>query len=204
MDEETRQRIFDPFFTTKSGERGSGLGLSSCRAIVTEAGGHMDVVSVPGRETTFHVYLPVAPSVESRPSKPPEIEPHVAAGETILILDDEPDVRRVMVEALQSRGYKVLEASHGPDALTLLEEHDEIALLITDLVLPLMSGEKVREQTLRIRPELPVLIVTGFTHSVPHQDDITGYLGKPFAIQELLQAVAQLLTRRPTDPNTSV
>ncbi len=204
MDEATQQRIFDPFFTTKSGERGSGLGLPSCRAIVTEAGGHMDVVSAPDRETTFDVYLPVAPPVEPRPAKPPEVEPQVTAGETILVLDDEPDVRRVMVEALQSGGYTVLEASHGPDALTLLEEHEEVALLITDLVLPLMSGEKVREQALRIHPELPVLIVTGFTHSVPHQDDITGYLGKPFAIQELIQSAAQLLAHRPTDPSNSV
>ncbi len=198
MTEEVRARLFEPFFTTKDVGKGTGLGLSTIYGIVKQSGGHIDVVSAPNMGTTFKIYLPcyesTAPS-EDRPHKP-----HVLAtgNETVLVVEDEEMVRKVICLVLAKHGYHVLQAPDGQRALRLCERYPaSIDLLVTDLVMPEMSGRQLAEQLAATRPHVRTLYLSGYTDDTVARQSVHGaqksFLQKPFSPETLARKVREVL-----------
>ncbi len=201
MAETVVAKAFDPFFTTKEVGRGTGLGLSQVYGFVKQSGGHVKIYSELGQGTTVKVYLPRHLGVdgeaagESAPEEVPLGEPQ----EVVLVVEDEPAVRRFSVEALTELGYRVLEAEGGPEALRLLDAHPEVALMFTDVVMPEVNGAKLAQEARRRRPDLRILFTTGYTrNAVVHNgtlDPGVELIGKPFTIEELAAKVREVLDR---------
>ena len=198
MDEQTQQRIFDPFFTTKELGKGTGLGLSTVYGIVKQSGGNIWVYSELGQGTTFKIYLPRLDeqAQESRPGK--ERQEAIFGKETILLAEDEEMVRSLMRNVLKRQGYEVLEAANGGAALLLCECHEgPIHLMITDVVMPEMSGRELTDRLTRLRPEMKVLFMSGYTddtivrHGILESD--IAFLQKPFTPHALALKVRELL-----------
>ena len=172
MDAATRARVFEPFFTTKEQGKGSGLGLATVYGIVKQSGGYIWVYSEPGHGTVFKVYLPPATTPRVRRAtrgRRRRREPH--GWETVLLVEDEDAVRALAREVLRRHGYVVLEARHGVDALRVAERHtDDIHLLVTDVVMPHMSGRELAERLATVRPTMKVLFMSGYTdHALVHR-----------------------------------
>ena len=189
-------QIFEPFFTTKVDGRGTGLGLPSVRRIVDHLGGRIDVASTLGEGTTFRIYLPAANAPKALPEA--RGEPHTLATETVLVVDDDEDVRDAVVLALESGGYTVLRASNGSDALYVLEEHaDVVELVITDLNMPVRGGEELIDDLAKLHPDMPVIVVSGYSSSenadLPAE---VSFVPKPFSTKMLLACVRQALDDR--------
>jgi CheY-like chemotaxis protein len=192
-------KAFDPFFTTKPVGQGTGLGLSQVYGFVRQSGGQVVIESEPGRGTTVRIYLPrlltlgAEAPVESMPRELPRGE----AQEMVLVAEDEDVVRRFTVEALTELGYRVLEASGGSAALRLLDEHPEVALLFTDIVMPDMNGRKLADEALRRRPELKVLFTTGYVGDAVVRGEMlepgVQLIGKPFTVEELAARLRRVL-----------
>jgi CheY-like chemotaxis protein len=196
MDAETQSRIFEPFFTTKGLGKGTGLGLSIVYGIVEQSGGHIRVESAPGHGTTFKIYLPqVEPAARLTP--PPTISPPaVASDETILLVEDEAGVRLIIRRFLQKRGYRVLEAHHAEEALRLCQQHEgRIDLLITDVVMPDISGPELAGRLTQLYPNLKILYISGYSDDLldRHKIQILNFLEKPFSSEGLLRKVRDLL-----------
>jgi CheY-like chemotaxis protein len=199
MDAETRSHIFEPFFTTKERGKGTGLGLATVYGIVKQAGGSVWVYSEPGRGTTFKVYLPPAQegAVAGRPLV--VVPAEVPRGtETVLLVEDEEALRTLAREVLESLGYTVLPARHGPEALELGAGYaGTIHLLLTDVVMPHMSGRELGERLSAERPGLKVLFVSGYTDDVVMREGLVeaqvAFLQKPFASKDLARKVRQAL-----------
>jgi len=198
LDEETRARMFEPFFTTKL-EKGTGLGLASVYGIVAQSGGTIEVESVLGQGTTMMIYLPrVAEEIAQRPDERAETERELGGAETILLVEDEDAVRNAARRILANQGYRVLEAFDGGEALELAELHgDAIDLLLTDVVMPRLSGRELVEQLLPLWPELPVLYMSGHTDEAVFPLGVpghaTGFIQKPFTEASLTRRVRELL-----------
>ncbi len=200
-------QVFEPFFTTKALGKGTGLGLSQVYGFAKQSGGHVAVYSEVGHGSTFKLYLPrarAAPApVAAEPPRdlPREASPDRRTGETVLVVEDEPMVRRLSVAALEDAGYRVLQAGDGPGGLDLLRGHPDVALLFTDVVLggP-MNGRVLADAALRERPDLPVLFTTGYTrNAIIHHgrlDEGVNLIGKPFTSTDLVDKVADLLQAR--------
>ncbi len=208
MTPEVRRRIFEPFFTTRP-ERGSGLGLSVVYNIVRQLGGHIWVYSELGRGTTFKIYLPRALSQqETEPLPPLPTRVESRGHETILLVEDEEDVRIVATESLRQQGYKVLACASPTEALQVAERHPEpIHLLLTDVVMPVMSGRALADLIVRIHPTIKVLYVSGYTENVIVHHGVLeagiNFLPKPYTPTQLVQRVRQILdTGEPEPPNT--
>lgn len=201
MDRETLTRIFEPFFTTKGPGEGTGLGLSIVWAIVREAGGGIWVYSEPGKGTTFKIYFPEAKAAAGAAGTPVEAAPALPRGtETVLVAEDERSIRRLIRELLTTLGYRVLEAADGDEALRVAKEYGQtIHLLLTDSVMPLMSGRDVARQVAAARPGIRVLYMSGYTgpalaangHGVAPAD----FLEKPFTPSALARKVREVLDR---------
>ncbi len=199
MTADVRARVFEPFFTTKEVGRGTGLGLATVYGIVKQSNGYISVYSEPGKGTSFKVYLPkVAEQTETPPSKD---HPEKSFGtETILLVEDEADVRALAREFLDSRGYRVLEAQNGMAALHLSQTHPGgIDLLLTDVVMPGMSGRELAEQIGSVRPRMKVLFVSGYTAEAIGQHGIldpgTEFLQKPFSREALARKLREVLDK---------
>lgn len=202
MDADTLSRIFEPFFTTKGPGKGTGLGLSTVYGIVKQLGGHIFVDSELGQGTAFTVYLPI---VDAATEAAERDTGHVAlprGTETILLVEDEPAVRALISEALQVYGYTVLEARHGIEALLIGNQHaGPISLLITDVVMPQMSGREVAERLAPMRPGMRVLFTSGYTDLAVAQHGVADpdrdFLQKPFTPHALIRKIRDLLDRQP-------
>jgi PAS domain S-box-containing protein len=200
MDAQTRARVFEPFFTTKRPGRGTGLGLATVFGIVKQSGGNVLVESEVGRGSVFEAYLPISdePLTQDPPSHKPTRQPGNAR---ILVAEDDSSVRQVVVTVLRRAGYHVLEASHPHHALALAREHvGPIDLLLTDVVMPLMSGKELARQLCAQRPDLAVLCMSGYSdEAILHRgflDAGVHLLAKPVTPDQLLNAVAEVLERR--------
>jgi CheY-like chemotaxis protein len=199
MDEETRARAFEPFFTTKPVGKGTGLGLSQVYGFVKQSGGHVKIYSEFGQGTTIRIYLPrLMTDVAVLDAEADEPIPDGDGNETILVLEDDDDVRTYSVEVLRELGYRVIEAYDGPSALRLLERQARVDLLFTDVVLPGgMTGAQVAVQARELRPGLKVLFTTGYArNAIIHHgrlDKGVRLITKPFSSAELAGRIRDVL-----------
>jgi signal transduction histidine kinase/CheY-like chemotaxis protein len=198
MDAETLERVFDPFFTTK--EEGTGLGLATVYGIVTGAGGRIDVYSEEGVGTTVKIHLPIA-EVDPVISASAERTPPRGQGELVLVVEDEPEVRRMAERILTGGGFSVVGTDRGSEALEKCQEDNEIALLLTDVVMPDMLGTDLAERVREVKPELPVIYMSGYSHEVlaPRtmlEEGHNAFLEKPFSSNTLLRTIHELLNPR--------
>ncbi|GAB4112662.1 MAG: hypothetical protein Kow001_14410 [Acidobacteriota bacterium] len=198
MEPEVKDRIFEPFFTTKGGEKGTGLGLSTAYGIVKQSGGHIWVYSEPGRGTTFKVYLPRTEAAAA-PDIAPQEQGRPGAGEHVLVVEDDGALRLLLKRMLTRLGYRVTVAANGGEALLLMEERGlEPDLLMTDVVMPGMSGALLAERLQRFRPGLRVLYMSGYTgDTVVHHTGMepgTPFLQKPFSIRDLAVQLRKVLS----------
>jgi two-component system, cell cycle sensor histidine kinase and response regulator CckA len=199
MTPEVMAHIFEPFFTTKPVGKGTGLGLSTVYGIVKQFGGHVFAYSEPGHGTTIKVYLPRAEGVAT--TAPREERPPVRTGlETILVVEDDPGIRKVARRVLEMQAFTVLVASTASEALEVAAQLEgRIDLLLTDVILPGLTGPRLAELLLRERPGLPVLYMSGYTDDAivtnGHLAPGTEFLAKPFTPETLLRRVRQILDR---------
>jgi two-component system cell cycle sensor histidine kinase/response regulator CckA len=199
MDEETQRHIFEPFFTTKEIGYGTGLGLSTVYGIVKQSGGHVQVSSLPGKGSSFSIYLPRAASVAlpaAREAPSPALVHQ--GGETILVVDDDENVRHLVASMLKSGGYKVIAPATPHEALRICGEFSTpLDLLLTDMVLPETDGAQIAEKALASRPNLRVLFMSGYTeHPVlrlPALDRGAPFIQKPFTKAALTAKVREVL-----------
>jgi hypothetical protein len=198
MTPEIQSRIFDPFFTTKESGKGTGLGLATVFGIVKQSGGHICVYSEPGHGTTFKIYLPRT----DRPAEPLAPEANLPASmrgsETILLVEDEDQLRTLAKTILARHGYDVLEARHGDEALAICRTHTaKIDLIVTDVIMPRMTGPELRQQMGGIRPETKVLFMSGYPdNSIVHHGVLERgimFLAKPVTPDALLRKVREVL-----------
>ena len=209
MDAETLSHVFEPFFTTKEKGKGTGLGLSTTYGIVMQSGGYITVASVPDRGTTFRVYLPKLAAensgsavVLSEPAiheRQPIHEPALHRNATILLVEDEPALRKLLGGALEREGYTIIEAKDGAEALSICEQNPAINLIVSDLAMPQMTGLELREKVAVMRPNMKFLLISGYVKDVavsPEQvAKFAEFLEKPFRPHELTQKVRELLNR---------
>jgi CheY-like chemotaxis protein len=209
MDEATKSRLFEPFFTTKEKGRGTGLGLSTVYGIVRQSGGSIWVDSETGRGTTFEILLPCAADTPDI-SAPRSVEVSERGGtETILLVEDDEQVRTVAHEILRRNGYVVLEARDADEALAVSSEHPgTIDLLLTDVVMPKMNGRELARKLASLRSDTRVLFMSGYTSGVIVQRDIVeagvSLVQKPFTPDVLLKKVREVIdSRLPTSATRS-
>ncbi len=198
MDEETRTHIFEPFFTTKEQGKGTGLGLSTVYGIVKQSQGYIDLSSEPGEGSTFTIYLPRLEAAVQAPKSAQPITERLRGSETILLVEDEDVLRTLLGKFLRLCGYTVLEARHGGEALLLCERHQgRIHLMVTDVVMPQMSGRELADRLVPLHPEMKVLFMSGYTedavvhHGVAHLS--VPFLQKPFKPIRLVQKIQAIL-----------
>ena len=202
MDEDTKARIFEPFFTTKEAGKGTGLGLPTVYGIVKQSGGFIWVYSEPGHGTTFKIHLPRVDQAPERLSPRPG---QAAAGqgtETVLLVEDEDALRALLREVLESLGYRVLEAGLGAEALRIAREHrGPIHVLLTDLVMPQMTGRELADRLSCLRPDLKVLFMSGYGVGAAPRQEIPpdgAYIEKPFTADAMGGAIRALLDSLPS------
>jgi two-component system, cell cycle sensor histidine kinase and response regulator CckA len=198
MDKETQSRIFEPFFTTKEKGKGTGLGLSTVYGIIKQSGGYVFAQTELGRGTTFRIYLPRVEKVAEPMSSIPSSQSATGGSETVLLVEDEESVRQLVRETLEAKGYKVLEADHGEAALRIASAHPgSIDMLITDVVMPGMSGRELSKQLCAAHPRTKVLFLSGYTEdAIVHQGGLepgTAFLQKPFTLHMLSRKVREVL-----------
>jgi CheY-like chemotaxis protein len=201
MNEDVKSHVFEPFFTTKELGKGTGLGLATVHGIVTQSGGFVEVESEAGAGATFKVYLPALEQVQSAAAAVDATLQLLRGNETILLVEDEDAVRQLARTILEGRGFQVLAAPSGPEALEILgREAQRIDLLLTDIVMPYMSGKQLAASAVQLRPDLKVVFISGYESDEVETYDpttIDAYsLSKPFDPHELVQAVRSALDGR--------
>jgi len=200
IDPDLMPKIFEPFFTTKDVGKGTGLGLSTVYGIVKQSGGHLFADSTPGQGSSFVIYLPVYTGADVQSPMEERTKPQQAdlwGHGTILLVEDEDMVRAIAERALTLQGYRIICATDGEEGLALLDAHDDIDLLLTDVVMPSMDGPTLGKQARLKRPNLPILFMSGYAEESLRQEitlDNVNFLPKPFSVQQLAEAVKTALT----------
>ena len=199
MDEETQSKIFDPFFTTKPRGTGTGLGLATVYGIVKQNRGYIWAYSEPGQGTTMKVYLPRAGEVlEPGRGGDMEVGGGLTGAETILVVEDNDQVLDMIVKILDRYGYRTLPARDGAEAVRVARDFEgEIHLLLTDVIMPGMSGKEVAERLRSERPDMKVLFMSGYTENIIMQKGILSgdihYIQKPFSFEGLVRKVREAI-----------
>jgi CheY-like chemotaxis protein len=200
IDEQTKARIFEPFFTTKQEGKGTGLGLSTVYGIVRQSGGHINVESALGEGTRFRMYLPPTAATElTVEDETPPMQTEVLAGtETVLVVEDDPALRRLISVSLEKRGYTILAAEDGTEAIRILESNPgKIDLVVSDIMMPKLNGLELRKKAILLRPEMRFLLISGYAEDTigetAHLPQDAGYLEKPFLPIELARKIRALL-----------
>jgi hypothetical protein len=197
MSEETRRHIFEPFFTTKELGKGTGLGLSMVQGIVEQSGGYIEVESEPGRGTTFQIHLPKVKEASDEPAQP-EAPAAMGSKETVLVVEDQAEVRKYAAAALRAHGYRVIQAEGAGEALRICErEHERIALVLTDVVMPELSGQELASRVAERWPGMKVLFMSGYTDdAIQHHGGLeksAELIQKPFTPAQLANRVREML-----------
>ena len=200
IDEQTKARIFEPFFTTKQEGKGTGLGLSTVYSIVRQSGGHITVESALREGTRFRIFLPPTAATELKlVDETPPMQTEILAGtETVLVVEDEPALRRLISVSLEKRGYTVLTAEDGAEAIRILENNPgEIDLVVSDIMMPKLNGLDLMKKAILLRPKMRFLFISGYAEDTigqtAHLPQDAGYLEKPFLPIELARKVRALL-----------
>ncbi len=201
MDAETLSHLFEPFYTTKAKGKGTGLGLSTVYGIVKQNGGEISIESNPGRGTAVRIYLPLAADATNVKESPGRRRSAVTGTETILLVEDEAEVRRLARDLLTRQGYLVLEAASGPEALRLWQERSgAVDMVLTDVVMPQMSGPKLVERLKALCPDVRVMYMSGYTDDVIARHGIisadNAFLQKPFTLDSLAEKVRLVLDQK--------
>ena len=201
MDEETQAHIFEPFFTTKEKGKGTGLGLATVYGIVKQSGGFIWVYSELSKGTSFKIYLPRVDEKQVPCGAPRPVAELPKGTETILLTEDEQDVREIAREFLESGGYQVIEAQNGNDAIRLAAQYgDEIDLLVTDMVMPGITGQELAERLQQEHPGLSVVFMSGYSEhaamEMANADPSVRLMTKPFNRSTILRAVGEILQSR--------
>jgi two-component system, cell cycle sensor histidine kinase and response regulator CckA len=206
MTDAVKAQLFVPFFTTKPRGRGTGLGLATCRTIVQKCGGHIDVRSEVGQGTSFQVYFPRVPAPRRTAPRPVVVGPPPRGTELILIVEDDPDVRQLLGNALRSQGYLVLVAANGVEALRVVAEHKgpPLRLVISDVIMPRMGGQAMADSLQLNHPDLKILFTSGYTDAaIAHHgvlDPGVAFLAKPYGFSVLAHKVRDLLDQPAITP----
>jgi two-component system, cell cycle sensor histidine kinase and response regulator CckA len=198
MDEITKSQIFEPFFTTKEVGQGTGLGLSTVYGIVKQGGGYISVSSEPGEGTTFKIYFPLVCEKRTQPTPPVEAAEAPLGSETVLVVEDEKNLREVAVTLLQQGGYRVLEAKDAEEALRIIRTSQlEISLLLTDVIMPGRSGAELAREAQEGHPKMRCLFMSGYTGDLVSRQGVvmeeTSFIEKPFTKRSLLMKVYSIL-----------
>jgi CheY-like chemotaxis protein len=201
MDEATQACIFEPFFTTKGPNKGVGLGLATAYGIVAQSGGVIEVESTPGSGTAFHVSLPAFMRPLTPEQDGDDSEPAAAAGEAILLVEDNHAVRQFVRMALEQMGFCVFEAPDGPRALAFCEQSKErIDLLLSDVVMPHMKGPELAKRLLALYPSMKVILMSGYPQDALGEDGRSinefNYFSKPFVPADLESKIREVLGRK--------
>ncbi|WP_426620125.1 PAS domain S-box protein [Pseudomonas rustica] len=203
MTPSVRSKAFDPFFTTKPIGQGTGLGLSMIYGFAQQSGGHVSLDSVPGQGTCVRLYLPrlKTPELQAAEVEPVSVTPPTASGETVMVVEDDPAVRMLVLDLLKELGYRGYEAQDATSALPLLESDARIDLLVTDVGLPGMNGRQLAEIARQHRPGLKVLFMTGYAQKAAERqgflEDGMDMVAKPFALQLLASKIRTMLSQTP-------
>jgi CheY-like chemotaxis protein len=200
MDAETKRHIFEPFFTTKEKGKGTGLGLATVYGVVKQSGGDIWVYSEPGKGSTFKLYFPRILDASADPLYAGGARSRSRGSETILVVEDEQGVRDLIARMLGHQGYTILRAESAQEALDISAAHaGRIAMLLTDVVMPHMSGRQLAERLVRERPDMKVLYLSGYTeNTVVHHGVLEAgveFLAKPFSQETLAQRVREVLDK---------
>jgi PAS domain S-box-containing protein len=198
MDAATRGRVFEPFFTTKEKGKGTGLGLSLVYGVVKQSGGYIEVISEPGAGATFHIYLPKAEAALDPQKRPAELPDSLRGTETVLLVEDESSLRKLTCRLLELCGYQVIEAQNGAEAMKMVRVHEQaIDLLLTDVVMPGMSGRALADQLTKDRPETRVVYMSGYTGQAVGERGVLAegsyFLPKPFTREALARRIREAL-----------
>jgi two-component system cell cycle sensor histidine kinase/response regulator CckA len=199
MTKEVQARMFEAFFTTKPKGQGTGLGLATCQTIVQQSGGHIGFLSELGKGTTFKIYFPRVEQPKEVAAKTTLAGPLPRGTETLLVVEDEPSVRRVACRVLEAQGYKVLSASNGQDALHAARDHEgaPIRLVVTDVIMPLMGGKVMAEWLKTTNPDLKILFTSGYTEDAITQHGVfapgVAFLPKPYTPATLARKVREMV-----------
>ncbi|MDH5752491.1 MAG: PAS domain S-box protein [Deltaproteobacteria bacterium] len=200
MNEDVKERLFEPFFTTKGPEKGSGLGLAMVYGTIQQHNGHIEVESIPGEGSTFFIYLP---STDAQTSAGEEAKPVMAQrgkGETLLVAEDEEELLLNLTEILELKGYKILSARDGVQAMEILQKEKNIDMLVLDVVMPGLGGQKIYEAVKDERPHLPVIFSSGYTDmsldKATLDDPRVRLIQKPYTVNSLLTTIADMLNKK--------
>ncbi|MHB8203827.1 MAG: ATP-binding protein, partial [Desulfomonilaceae bacterium] len=195
MDKETLSHIFEPFYTTKEKGKGTGLGLATVYGIVKKHDGHLLCYSEPGNGTTFTIYFPSI-QMEKDSDTPTDETPIPGGTETVLLVDDEEDLRDLGTTLLNRFGYKVISAGNGKEALEIYQrEKDRIAIILLDLIMPEMDGRRCLAEVLQVNPNAKVIIASGYSESEPAAmaAGAKGFVQKPYNVRQFLNTVREIL-----------